>query len=237
MVRTDTSFRLMGLLLDGKPLTDKQLADAIGFKNPRNIARHLESFASSGYIRILPQTGRDNYRLFQLTDKKDGLLKLYQSRFYRVLRPRIREIDWFIDQVAAGFSPLPRDLFNLIREMMKKSHTFFSLIAGHSSHDQLLSSYSLYLFPCSLMNRDDPLFQACYLYARSTPNQLRGISGRGVYPRVSWNPLMQSKRSSCNSDRRQSPTLPGIIPGTKGCIVLDKIPCNLPDQRGGMPGE
>jgi len=166
MVRTDTSFRLMGLLLDGKPLTDKQLADAIGFKNPRNIARHLESFASSGYIRILPQTGRDNYRLFQLTDKKDGLLKLYQSRFYRVLRPRIREIDWFIDQVAAGFSPLPRDLFNLIREMMKKSHTFFSLIAGHSSHDQLLSSYSLYLFPCSLMNRDDPLFQACYLYAQ-----------------------------------------------------------------------
>jgi len=54
MVRTDTSIRLMGLLLDGKPVTDKKLADAIGFKNPRNIARHLESFASSGYIRILP---------------------------------------------------------------------------------------------------------------------------------------------------------------------------------------
>lgn len=166
MVRTDTSIRLMGLLLDGKPFTDRQLADAIGFKNPRNIAKHLESFQSAGYIRILPRTGRDENPSYHLTDKKDGLLKLYQSRFYRVLRPQIREIDWFIDQVAAGFSPLPKDLFDLIREMMKKSHTFFSLIASHSSHDHLLSSYLLYLFPCRLMDRDDYLFQAYYLYAQ-----------------------------------------------------------------------
>ncbi|MDH7510082.1 MAG: DNA-binding protein [Methanolinea sp.] len=166
MVRTDTSIRLMGLLLDGKPVTDRQLADAIGFKNPRNIAKHLDSFASSGYIRMLPHTGREESPLYQLTDKKEGLLNLYQSRFYRVLRPRIREIDWFIDQVAAGFLPLPKDLFDLVREMMKKSHTFFSLIAGHSNHDQILSFHSLYLFPCRLMGRDDPLFQAYYLYAQ-----------------------------------------------------------------------
>jgi len=166
MVRTDTSIRLMGLLLDGKPVTDRQLADAIGFKNPRNIAKHLESFQSSGYIRVLPLTGSGKSPLYQLTDKKDGLLNLYQSRFYRALRPRIREIDWFIDQVAAGFSPLPEDLFDLIRMMMKKSHTFFSLIARHTGHDHLLSSYSLYLFPCRLVNCDAPLFQAYSLYAQ-----------------------------------------------------------------------
>lgn len=166
MVRTDTSLRLMGLLLQGDPVSDSQLAAAIGFNNPRNIARHLDSFVNMGYIRTLPAGEHGPGRWFQLTNDKEGILALYQSKFYKGLRVRIREIPWFIDEMAEGFRHLPPDLFPIIREMMQKSHTFFSILARYPQHERILSTYSLYLFSCRLMNHEDPQFQSYYLYAQ-----------------------------------------------------------------------
>ncbi len=166
MVRTDVSIRLMNVLLDGIPRNDWQLASAIGFSDPRNIQRHLKSFISMGSVITRPGHPAGTGTLYQLTDKKEGLLKLYQSRFYRSLRPRIREIPWFVDAQAEGFSTLPPDLHHIIREMMKKSHTFFSLVAHYPCHNDLISLYSVYLFPCRLAGWDDPEFQKYYLYAQ-----------------------------------------------------------------------
>lgn len=166
MVRTDTSLKLMGLLLNGEAVSDSQLAATIGFTNPRNIIKHLDSFVNLGYIRALPRDAHGPDHWFQLTDKKEGILKLYQSTFYRGLRVKIREIPWFIDEMAEGFRNLPPDLFLLIREMMQMSHTFFSILARHPQYERLLSAYSLYLFPCRLIGHEDPHFQSYYLYAQ-----------------------------------------------------------------------
>lgn len=166
MVRTDTSLKLMGLLLQGDPVSESQLAAAIGFKNPRNITQHLDSFVNLGYIRVLPRDGHSHGRWFQLTNDKQGILKLYQSKFYRGLRVRIREIPWFIEEMAEGFRHLPPDLFLLIREMMQKSHTFFSILARYPQHERILATYSLYLFPCRLIGHEDPRFESYYLYAQ-----------------------------------------------------------------------
>jgi len=166
MVRTDTSLKLMGLLLRGDPVSDKELAAAIRFKNPRNITKHLDSFVNMGYIRTLPGGEHGPGRWFQLTDDKEGIFRLYQSKFYKGLRVRIRQIPWFIDEMAGGFRHLPPDLFLIIREMMQKSHTFFSILARYPQHERIVSTYSLYLFSCRLMNHEDPQFQSYYLYAQ-----------------------------------------------------------------------
>jgi len=166
MVRTEVSLKLMSLLLQGDPVSYRQLAAEIGFKNPRNIATHLRSFVNMGYITCLPgdEYGPGNW--YQLTSKKEGVLALYQSAFYKRLRNRIREIPWFVAEMTEGFRDLPPDIFLLIQEMMTKSHTFFTMVAASPSHERMLATYSLYLFPCRLMHAEDPYFQACFLYAQ-----------------------------------------------------------------------
>ena len=98
--------------------------------------------------------------------RKEGILKLYRSAFYRSLRVRIREIPWFIDEMAEGFRTLPPDLYLLIRDMMQKSHTFLTMVTASPSHERMLSTYSIYLFPCHLIDAQDPSFQAYYLYSQ-----------------------------------------------------------------------
>ncbi|OPX72808.1 MAG: hypothetical protein A4E38_00393 [Methanoregulaceae archaeon PtaB.Bin108] len=217
MVRTEVSLKLMSLLLQGDPVSDRQLAAAIGFKNPRNIATHLASFVNMGYTVSLP---RDEYgpgNWYQLTSKKEGVLKLYQSAFYKRLRTRIREIPWFINEMTEGFGDLPPDLLLLIQEMMKKSHTFFTMVAASPSHERVLSTYSLYLFPCRLMHAEDPLFQAYFLYTQLYSEAItRDISQGGLSERF-LEPL----------DRIQQ-----ALTQTAPCSCMYKLPFMGTDRQG-----
>lgn len=107
MVRTEVSLTLMGLLLQGDPVSDRQLAAEIGFKNPRNTAIHLRSFVNMGYVIRLQRDEYGPCTWYHLTSRKEGILKLYQSAFYKRLRTGIREIPWFIDEMTEGFRDLP----------------------------------------------------------------------------------------------------------------------------------
>lgn len=166
MVRTETDIKLMAIFIRGDIISDRQLAVAIGFKNHKNIAKHLSSFVNSGYVVKLSAEGTGPGNWYRLTKKKEDVLKLYQSNFFRGLRVQIRQIPWFVDEIGQGYRDLPPDLFEIILGMMKKSHSFFSLIVRCQSHRNLVSLYSIYLFPCRLFEKDDLVFQSYFLYAQ-----------------------------------------------------------------------
>ena len=218
MVRSTTSVKLMSLLLVGEPVSDRQLAQSIGFHDPRNIAKHLKSFQNMNYIRELPRNEYGPGNWYQLTRQKEGLIRLYQSNFYKNLRIQIRGISWFIREMAEGFRTLPPDLYSLVIEMMEKSHSFFTIVTTHASHETVLSAYALYLFPCRLMKKEDPGFQSWYLYtqlyAESVTRDIKqgGLAGGFMEP----------------FDRIQK-ILTGMVPGS-AMTLIPIVECQRPDH-------
>lgn len=175
MAVTAVHVKVLAIILRDEEVAASSIAEEIGFRDPGNLAPHLGYFVRMGCIRALPG-GR-----YRLNRRRDVLLTLYEQRHYRALQNRIREIPWLVEEMTAGFSGLEPDLLALIRRMMVASHSFFSVVARHPSHQAVLSVYRLYLFPCDLLGLEDAVVQAWYLYGQIyTESVVRDIEGGGL---------------------------------------------------------
>lgn len=149
MLWTETRLKIILALIHAESRSLNDLAHELGFKNPKNIAGHLDSLKKSGYL-ICDESVRSNPK-YMLSRDVDAILHLYHNRHYHQIQEEIRSIPWFVTELTHAFQSLPGAHYVILVEMAEKSPTFFENLVVSRTPADLLERFRLSLYPYSLI--------------------------------------------------------------------------------------
>ena len=153
--------RVLAPLLSGDCISDIELTRRIGFQNPNSIQKTVEYLHRKGYITF--DRSAKGISL-SLVKSRTVMESIYDNRNFRELRPAIRSIPWFIEEMTQGFQILPGHLARDIREMMRVSPSFFAILRKTGSPEQVRERYQAFLFLIKLTGVTNPYFMEYCLY-------------------------------------------------------------------------
>lgn len=149
MLWTETRLKIILALIHTESRSLNDLAHELGFKNPKNIAGHLDSLKKSGYL-ICDESVRSNPK-YKLTRDVDAILHLYHNRHYHQILEEIRSIPWFITDLTQAYRSLSETRYAILVEMAMKSPTFFENLVVSRTPGDLRERFRLSLYPYSLI--------------------------------------------------------------------------------------
>lgn len=143
---TETSLKIIRILLSTDSRTRSDLAGELGFKNPLNLANHIDGLVRQGFL-VQEKNGRLSDPRYTLSHDIAVISRLYYNRHYTRIRGEIRSVPWLIPDMTAGYRDLDPLLLDIIRQMARYSHSFWEYILRNPTPDELTHTFRYCLFP------------------------------------------------------------------------------------------
>jgi len=149
-------------VLQSDSFSKKELADALGFQNPKSLQGHLEALIRQKYL-ISDQPVHLATARFRINYDIPIIVKLYEDKHYKQLKVQIRAFPSLVDELMRAYSDIRFDLLPIIRSMIVCSGTFFEMICENRTPGQLMHTYRYLMYPYRLSHKYSEDLQFVFL--------------------------------------------------------------------------
>lgn len=173
---TETSLKIIRILISTDSRTRSDLAGELGFKNPLNLANHIDGLVRQGFL-VQEKNGRLSDPRYTISHDIAVISRLYYNRHYTRIRGEIRSVPWLILDMTAGYQDIDPPLLEIIRLMARHSHSFWEYILTNPTPDELIHTFRYCMFPFRFIpdiSKEQQFSLLVYqLYAQAIPGDMK----------------------------------------------------------------